>query len=307
MTADVELGKPIESQGPLTSSQVRKRAAEAEKQRPGTAAGVAEMNACSFILAYKLHNYILLKAPDNTATEIQMGGRLWRIGQLLIARPVRSFSSSPFLLVRSIAHCPVHSPVLIIRFISDYIKYFPSTAGLCDRRIEYEQLRKATDIVAAQAPIDRRIEGEQLTICAFEIMATYLGHGCNRYPRKGAEYRALAVGSKPGMEISREMVAGEAPIVPIEDHVELDGEPGVLPEVHEPEERDDRRRAPSKRNTILCIVELGPLEEEETVERECPATAEDPMEVDVDETPTKGPAKRKRGHGRLMLSSVFRS
>ncbi|KAM0659298.1 hypothetical protein ACHAPH_004949 [Verticillium nonalfalfae] len=91
--------------------------------------------------------------------------------------------------------------------------------------------------------------------------------------------RALAVGSKPGMEISREMVAGEAPIVPIEDHIELDGEPGVLPEVHEPEERDDRSRAPSKRSTILCIVELGPREEEETVEREGPATAEDPTEL----------------------------
>ncbi|KAM0506746.1 hypothetical protein ACHAP6_003802 [Verticillium nonalfalfae] len=307
-TADAELGKPIESQGPLTSSQVRKRAVEAEKQRPGTAAGVAEMNRVALndhtgglhwyfyhtrptdefsfpsdrleILRFEregainqinnpdskadvlitssrpsafgandhstFHNDILLKAPDNTATEIQMGGRLWRI---------------------------------------------------------------------AQAPIDRRIEGEQLTICAFEIMATYLGHCCNRYPRKGAEWydddsqkmidlgefylaiartmilnpdlfcnmtpllsRALAVGSKPGMEISREMVAGEAPIVPIEDHIELDGEPGVLPEVHEPEERDDRSRAPSKRSTILCIVELGPREEEETVEREGPATAEDPTE-----------------------------
>ncbi|RXG46648.1 hypothetical protein VDGE_08184 [Verticillium dahliae] len=42
-TADVELGQPIESQGPLTSSQARKRAAEAEKRRPETAAGVAKM------------------------------------------------------------------------------------------------------------------------------------------------------------------------------------------------------------------------------------------------------------------------
>ncbi|KAG7104735.1 hypothetical protein HYQ46_013119 [Verticillium longisporum] len=88
-------------------------------------------------------NDILLKATENTATEIQMEGRLWRI---------------------------VHSPVLIVR------------------RIEYQQLRKVAEIVVARAPIDRRIEGEQLTICAFEIMATYLGYLCNRHPRKGAEW-----------------------------------------------------------------------------------------------------------------------
>lgn len=47
---------------------------------------------------------------------------------------------------------------------------------------------QVANIIAAQAPIDRRIEGEQLTICAFEIMATYLGQRCNRYPRKGAAW-----------------------------------------------------------------------------------------------------------------------
>ncbi|KAM9883631.1 hypothetical protein VDGL01_02299 [Verticillium dahliae] len=41
------------------------------------------------------------------------------------------------------------------------------------------------------------------------------------------------------MEISREVIAGEVPILPIEGHIELDGEPGILPEFHEPEERDN--------------------------------------------------------------------
>ncbi|CRK32158.1 hypothetical protein BN1723_003831 [Verticillium longisporum] len=106
-------------------------------------------------------NDILLKATENTATEIQMEGRLWRIGQSHC--PVRSPSSGPFLVVQSIPPCP------------------------CSLS-EYQQLRKVAEIVVARAPIDRRIEGEQLTICAFEIMATYLGYLCNRHPRKGAEW-----------------------------------------------------------------------------------------------------------------------
>ncbi|CRK16629.1 hypothetical protein BN1708_002886 [Verticillium longisporum] len=50
-------------------------------------------------------NDILLKATENTATEIQMEGRLWRIGQSHC--PVRSPSSGPFLVVQSIPPCPV--------------------------------------------------------------------------------------------------------------------------------------------------------------------------------------------------------
>ncbi|CRK18704.1 hypothetical protein BN1723_011668 [Verticillium longisporum] len=273
-TADVELGQPIESQGLLTSSQARKRAAEAEKRRPETAAGVAEMKRVALndhtggLHLYFYHTrptdefsfpsdrleimrYVVNKSPkyaftlgmalrcqktnerllvivNNTPGHANDQRRLdkalssksphkisrarmpsiektgWVVAcgalvscslsgpslvvQSFLPCPVRPSSSSPSLLVRSITHYPVHRLVLIFQSVSEDKKDFPLLARLFDRWIEYQQLRKVANIIAAQAPIDRRIEGEQLTLCAFEIMATYLGQRCNRYPRKGAEW-----------------------------------------------------------------------------------------------------------------------
>ncbi|EGY17020.1 uncharacterized protein VDAG_08184 [Verticillium dahliae VdLs.17] len=176
-TADVELGQPIESQGPLTSSQARKRAAEAEKRRPETAAGVAEMKRVALNdHTGGLHWYFYHTRPTDEFS--------FPSDRLEIMRYVVNKSPKyAFTLGMALRCQKTNERLLVIVNNPGY-----ATRQSLEQQEPPQNFEREDAINRTQAPIDRRIEGEQLTICAFEIMATYLGQRCNRYPRKGAEW-----------------------------------------------------------------------------------------------------------------------
>ncbi|KAF3356302.1 hypothetical protein VdG1_06396 [Verticillium dahliae VDG1] len=230
-TADVELGQPIESQGPLTSSQARKRAAEAEKRRPETAAGVAEMKRVALndhtggLHLYFYHTrptdefsfpsdrleimrYVVNKSPKYAFT-VGMALRCQKTNERLLVivnntpgyatrqsleqqGPPQNFEGEDAINRSNISDSKADVFITSSRpsiFGVNYHNTFHNDILLTARDNTATENRMGGRLWRiAQAPIDRRIEGEQLTICAFEIMATYLGQRCNRYPRKGAAW-----------------------------------------------------------------------------------------------------------------------
>ncbi|KAM0326629.1 hypothetical protein ACHAQA_006498 [Verticillium albo-atrum] len=102
---------------------------------------------------FACHQGIVMEATTNASTTMHVIRRLWRIGQK-------------------------HA-------VKWYILYQQSSY---DGWIENQQLQKFSQQLASEGLIDPRITGEHRIVCAFEIMAMYFGHRCNRYPRKSAEW-----------------------------------------------------------------------------------------------------------------------